>query len=109
MAVASLKELFEDRIPKKIQARPDVAAKIGAVFQFVISGPEGGNWYVDLVEPGGKVATGTSPGAQCTVSMKDADLLAMVNGKLSPQMAFMTGKIKIQGDYGLAMKLAQVL
>lgn len=109
MAVASMKELFEERIPHKIQARPDVAAKIAAVFQFHITGPEGGSWFVDLVKPGGQVAAGTSPDAKCTIAMKDQDLLAMVNGKLSPQMAFMTGKIKIQGDYGLAMKLSQVL
>jgi putative sterol carrier protein len=109
MAVASLKELFEERIPRKIQAHPDVAAKIAAVFQFDISGPEGGSWFVDLVQPGGRVAAGTSPDAKCTVAMKDADLLALVNGNLSPQMAFMTGKLKIQGDYSLALKLQQVL
>jgi len=109
MPVASLKELFEERIPHKIQARPDVAEKIGAIFQFNVSGPGGGSWFVDLVQPGGKVAAGSSPDARCTITMKDTDLLAMVNGKLSPQMAFMTGKIKIHGDYGLAMKLQQVL
>ena len=109
MPVASLKELFEEKIPHKIQAKPDVAAKIAAVYQFNVSGPEGGSWFVDLVTPGGKVGAGTSDHAQCTIAMKDSDLLAMVNGKLSPQMAFMTGKIKIQGDYGLAMKLQQVL
>jgi len=109
MAVANLKELFEVRIPGKIQARPDVAAKIAAVYQFDISGPEGGSWIVDLVTPGGRVAAGTSPEAKCTIAMKDTDLLAMVNGTLSPQMAFMTGKIRIQGDYGIAMKLQQVL
>src|SRR5512145_2010611 len=109
MPVASLKELFEERIPHKIQERPDVAAKIAAVFQFEVSGPSGGSWFVDLVQPGGVVAAGTAPSAGCTIAMKDSDLLAMVNGKLSPQMAFMTGKIKIRGDYGLAMKLQQVL
>ena len=39
----------------------------------------------------------------------DADFLAIVNGKLNPQMAFMSGKLKIQGDMGLAMKLQQIL
>jgi putative sterol carrier protein len=109
MAVGSIKELFEERIPRKIQAHPDVAEKIAAVFQFEVTGAEGGSWFVDLSTPGGRVAAGTSPDAKCTIGMKDADLLAMVNGKLSPQMAFMTGKIKIKGDYGLAMKLQQVL
>jgi putative sterol carrier protein len=109
MSVASLKELFEERIPQKLQSHPDVAAKINAVFQFNVAGPGGGSWFVDLAKPGGVVAAGTSPDAKCTIAMKDTDLLAMVNGKLSPQMAFMTGKIKIQGDYGLAMKLQQVL
>jgi ubiquinone biosynthesis protein UbiJ len=109
MTVASLKELFEERIPHKLQAHPDVAAKIGAIYQLDVAGPEGGSWFVDLATPGGRVAQGTAPEAQCTIAMKDSDLLAMVNGKLSPSMAFMTGKIKIKGDYALAMKLQQVL
>lgn len=109
MNVASLKELFEERIPQKLQAHPDVAEKIGAVYQFDVAGPGGGSWYVDLSKPGGVVCAGRSPDAQCTIAMKDADLLALVNGKLSPGMAFMTGKIKVQGDYALAMKLQQVL
>ena len=41
--------------------------------------------------------------------MTDADFVSMVNGKLNPQMAFMSGKLKIQGDMGLAMKLQQIL
>ena len=43
------------------------------------------------------------------MSCVDADFLNIVNGKLNPQMAFMSGKLKIQGDMGLAMKLAQIL
>jgi hypothetical protein len=109
MTVGSLKELFEERIPQKIQAHPDVAEKIGAVYQFDVSGPGGGSWFVDLTKPGGLVGAGRSPDAKCTIAIKDADLLALVNGTLSPGMAFMTGKIKVQGDYGLAMKLSQVI
>src|SRR5215470_11245429 len=40
-----------------------------------------------------------------TLSMKESDYLDMVNGKLNGQMAFMTGKLKIAGDMGLALKL----
>src|SRR5436190_6103438 len=45
----------------------------------------------------------TSP--NITISMKESDYLDMVNGKLNGQMAFMTGKLKIAGDMGLALKL----
>lgn len=109
MKVSSVKELFEQQIPRKLQAHPDVAEKIGAVFQFDVSGPDGGTWFVDLAKPGGAVGAGSSPDAKCTVAMKDADLVALVNGTLSPGMAFMTGKIKVKGDYGLAMKLQQII
>ena len=40
-----------------------------------------------------------------TISMKENDYLDMINGKLNGQMAFMTGKLKIAGDMGLALKL----
>ena len=109
MAATSVKEVFEHHIPAKFQAKPDVVQKINAVYQFNISGPGGGAWTVDCTAPGGRIAPGSVPDARCTVSATDLDFLNIVNGKLNAQMAFMSGKLKIQGDMGLAMKLQQIL
>jgi putative sterol carrier protein len=106
---ASVKEVFERRMPEKLKAKPDVVSKINAVYQFNISGPSGGTWAVDCTKPGGHITAGAADGPRCTVNCSDADFLNIVNGKLNPQMAFMSGKLKIQGDMGLAMKLQQIL
>ena len=107
--VASVKELFERHMPERLKNKPDLVSKINSVYQFNISGPNGGSWSVDCTKPGGEVASGQKDGAKCTVSATDADFLNIVNGKLNPQMAFMSGKIKIQGDMALAMKLQSIL
>lgn len=109
MAAETVKDVFERHMPEKLKGKPDVVAKINSIYQFNISGPNGGQWSVDCTQPGGLVSAGTSAGAKCTVNATDADFLAIVNGKLNPQMAFMSGKLKIQGDMGLAMKLQQIL
>ncbi len=106
---ANVKDVFERHMPERLKAKPDVVSKIAAIYQFNISGPGGGQWAVDCTHPGGAISTGTSASAKCTVSCTDADFLNIVNGKLNPQMAFMSGKLKIQGDMGLAMKLQQIL
>ncbi|MEI7703903.1 MAG: SCP2 sterol-binding domain-containing protein [Deltaproteobacteria bacterium] len=109
MGAESVKDVFERHMPAKLKGKPDVVAKINAIYQFNLSGPNGGQWSVDCTQPGGAVTAGSSADAKCTVTATDADFLAIVNGKLNPQMAFMTGKLKIQGDMGLAMKLQQIL
>ena len=109
MPVSSVKEIFERHMPAKLQAKPDVVAKINAIYQFNISGPDGGTWSVDCTQPGGRIEAGSAPNAKCTVVAVDLDFLNIVNGKLNAQMAFMSGKLKIQGDMGLAMKLQQIL
>src|SRR5215217_6948529 len=96
--VTSVKDVFEKHIPAKLQSKPDVVAKINAVYQFNIAGPGGGTWSVDCTQAGGKVVPGPSPIARCTVAATDQNFLDIVNGRLNPQMAFMSGKIKIQGD-----------
>jgi putative sterol carrier protein len=106
--VQSVKDVFERHMPERLRAKPDVVAKINAVYQFNIAGPNGGAWSVDCTS-GGTVSPGTAAGARCTVAMAEGDFLNLVNGKLNPQMAFMSGKLKIQGDMGLAMKLQQIL
>merc|ERR1719159_1035975 len=45
----------------------------------------------------------------CTISMKDADFLAMVAGKLNGQQAFMQGELKLKGNMMLAQKLGTAL
>jgi len=107
--VKSVKDVFELHIPEKLKAKPDVVSKINAVYQFVIAGPGGGTWAVDCTTPGGSVKAGPAPAATCTVSATDQTFLDIVNGRLNAPMAFMSGKLKIQGDMGLAMKLQQIL
>ncbi len=47
--------------------------------------------------------------ADCTIKMSLSDLIDMVGGKLDGMTAFMTGKLKIEGDMGVAMKLQSIL
>jgi putative sterol carrier protein len=47
--------------------------------------------------------------ADCTLKMALDDFLSMIQGELDGTTAFMTGKLKIEGDMGIAMKLQGVL
>jgi putative sterol carrier protein len=48
---------------------------------------------------------GQHPSPSITLTMQQQDFLDMINGKLNGQMAFMSGRLKIAGDMGLALKL----
>ena len=47
--------------------------------------------------------------AQCTIRIAFEDFKAMGKGELDAMTAFMMGKLKVQGDMGVAMKLQKVL
>ncbi len=108
MAITDAGEIFDTRIPERLRTRPELIEKVNATYKFVVSGEGGGTWVVDLTQPGGKVVAGDS-GAMCTITVGAKDLIDIVNGKLGATAAFMTGKLKVAGDMGLALKLGTLL
>ena len=51
------------------------------------------------------VVNNEDKGADCTIKMKFRNFEKLINGKLNPMMAYMGGKMKIDGDMSIAMKL----
>eukprot|EP00441_Pelagodinium_beii_P036611 CAMPEP_0197646048 /NCGR_PEP_ID=MMETSP1338-20131121/21623_1 /TAXON_ID=43686 ORGANISM="Pelagodinium beii, Strain RCC1491" /NCGR_SAMPLE_ID=MMETSP1338 /ASSEMBLY_ACC=CAM_ASM_000754 /LENGTH=111 /DNA_ID=CAMNT_0043219629 /DNA_START=59 /DNA_END=394 /DNA_ORIENTATION=+ len=88
----------------------DLVKMGGAVFQFNISdaGPEG-KFTLDLKNGNGAACAGEDPKADCTITIADADMVAMAEGKLDGMQAFMGGKLKIKGNMMLAQKLQGIL
>ncbi len=108
MAVESVLEVFTKHMPDKLKAKPELCDQINASYRFELSGDKGGTWVVDLTKPGGKIIE-NGEDAQCIVMMTEGDFLDVMNGNLTGQMAFMTGKLKVKGDMMLAMKLEKLL
>ena len=99
---SSCKEVF-DNMPSRFNK--DAAKGLNATYQFDLSGDGGGQWYAVIASEQCEVNEGKAPSPSITISMNAKDYLDMVNGKLNGQMAFMTGKLKIAGDMGLALRL----
>merc|ERR1712151_839982 len=79
----------------------------GAVFQLVIS--DGEKLCIDLKNGSGATVRGDGDKPDVTITMADADFVAMAEGKLDGMQAFMSGKLKISGNMMLVQKLGPIL
>ncbi len=64
--------------------------------------------YIDAKQSPVVVSNDDKP-ADCDLHVSLNDLVRMGTGDLNPMMAFMSGKLKVKGDMGIAMKMGQVM
>ncbi|MDF1601689.1 SCP2 sterol-binding domain-containing protein [Mesorhizobium sp. YIM 152430] len=61
-----------------------------------------------IVIDGQNVSTTDAP-ADCTIRISKENFEELIAGELNPTAAFMTGKIKVEGDMSVAMQLSQLI
>jgi putative sterol carrier protein len=74
---------------------PENAGDWETVFHFDISGTEGGQFTVTIAEGKCSVEPGLKGEAKCTVTVADKTYHDIEFGKMKPEWAFMTGKIRM--------------
>jgi putative sterol carrier protein len=84
---------------------PEKAKGMTASYKFDIDGS--GSWLVDVDDGHVTVREGDGD-ADCTISASTETFLKIANREQNPTAAYMSGKLKVKGDMGQAMKLQKL-
>ncbi|WP_276211199.1 SCP2 sterol-binding domain-containing protein [Heyndrickxia coagulans] len=101
-------EIFQT-IDAALKKDPSRSQGMNAVYQFNLSGEEEGTYHVVMRPEDSYAGVGKAEDPNCTLSMSSADFKKLVQGKMNGTTAFLTGKLRLKGDMGLALRLQDVL
>lgn len=105
MAETTIQDLM-DALPETFVT--ERSAGVDSTVQFVLSGEKGGDWLVTIHDQTCMVTRERVEAARLRVEADAQDVLDMFLGDLDPMRAYMRGKVRFQGDMGLAMKLTNL-
>jgi putative sterol carrier protein len=106
MEAKTPKEFFEKVLPSRFN--PDKAKGVDVTVQINITGANGGEWTVTIKDQKLEVTEGTHLSPTLVINMAEADYMDMVNGRLSGEKAFLTGKLQFKGNIALALRLREI-
>ncbi len=101
-------KLFDTDVPAWLEANADAAKRVGAKYQFNITGEGGGQWFLDLSRTGPKIERAAGQRADCTITISAADFPTLWSNLYAGESMYYSGKIWISGDEMLAMSLQNV-
>jgi len=81
---------------------------VHARYQWDLSGPNGGQWWIDVNDGTYKMGKGKIDNPSVTFVTSDKDWVALSNGTLGGKWAYFTGRLKIRGSQSVARKLDEI-
>jgi putative sterol carrier protein len=96
------REFFEG-----LPARADASKLAGMNNSYVFDIDGAGMWFVTVEDGTVSVREGDGE-ADCTISTTEENFKKILSGEQNATSAYMTGKLKIKGDMGAAMKLQKL-
>jgi putative sterol carrier protein len=88
--------------------KPDKAKGVHARYQWLLSGPDGGEWWIEVNDGNYKMGRGKIPNPNVTFLASDKTWVALSNDTMSGTWATISGRLKVRGDKGLARKLGEI-
>jgi len=92
---------FFDELEGEVE--PDKIRDVNQSYLFDVAGE--GRWLVEVRNGSLKVTEGWEGEADATISTSSETFDRIASGKQNPMTAYMTGKLKVSGDLGAALKL----
>jgi hypothetical protein len=99
-------KLLDETIPAALARNVEAARAIDARYQLNITGA--GEWFVDTTASGPSCTRGSQP-ADCTITVEADDFAQIVENPDAALGLFFIGKLQVDGNQMLAMKLTEVL
>ena len=99
----TVQEFFET-----LPSRADTSKTEGMNNSYAFDIEGAGQWTVKVTEGNVAVEQGMDDGVDCTISTSQEVFEKIVAGEQNPTSAYMTGKLKLKGDMGAAMKLQKL-
>jgi len=84
---------------------PEKAGNTNAVCQFDLTGDNAGKWYIKIADGQATSGKGEVENPNLTLIADSGDFVKIYSNQLDPTAAFMSGKLKVKGDMGLAMRM----
>ena len=88
--------------------QPAKAKGVHARYQWDLSGPNGGQWWIEVNDGTYKMGKGKISDPSVTFIARDKDWVAICHDQLSGTWAYLVGRLKVRGDQGVARKLGEM-
>ena len=90
-----------------LESRVDASKTAGLTSSYLFEIEGAGTWKVDVAD--GRVSVTEGAGdADVTIRTSQETFSALASGEQNPTTAYMTGKLKVEGDMGAALKLQKL-